>query len=208
MGSASTHVILDRPRSTILDLRSQTGDFEQLTNRALLLGNVIANGQVRDAIAQAANVPADRLLIAAPLTAKNPQAVVDSKAQKKAGDILKSNDEYRLTIFANPTVPVLDIYAQAPHADGAAKLANGAVDGLQSYLQTLAQKEGTPPDAQISLIQLGRAKGSVVNPSAHSQVALLAFVLTFGLSCASMIYIDRVRKGWKLEAAGEQPAGA
>jgi hypothetical protein len=207
MGSAATHVILDRQRSTILDMRAQTGDFESLANRALLLGNVIANGPVRDAVAKAAKVPPDRLLIAAPLTPKQPQAVVDPKTQKKASDIAGSNDSYRLTIFANPTVPVLDIYAQAPDAASAALLANATVDSLQSYLRSLARSEGTPPAAQIRLVQLGRARGSVVNPRAHTQVALLMFLVTFGLSCASFIYLDRVRKGWKLAAMSEQPAG-
>jgi hypothetical protein len=208
MGSATTHVILDRPRSTIIDLRSETGDFEQLTTRALLLGNVIANGVVRDSIAHAAGTTPDRLLIAAPLTPKQPQAVVDSKAQKHASDILKSNDEYRLTIFANPTVPVLDIYAEAPDARKAEQLANGAVDGLQRYLGSLAARESTPPEAQIRLVQLGRAHGTVVNPSANTQVMFVAFLLTFGLSCATLIYIDRVRKGWSLAKQAEQPATA
>ena len=35
---------------------------------------------------------------------------------------------------------------------------------------------------------------------------LLAFVLTFALSCATLIFLSRVRKGWRLEALSERPA--
>jgi hypothetical protein len=208
MGSATTHIVVDRPRSMLIDLKSDTYDFEQLSNRAILLGNVIANGAVHDMVAKSVNVPPDQLLISAPRTSKQPQAVADPKTQKHTSDILKSNDEYRLTIVANPTVPVLDIYAQAPDANAAARLANAAYDGLQSYLHTVARQESTPADSQIRLIQLGRAQGSVVNPSAHWQVAVLAFLVTFGFSCATVIYVDRVRKGWKLAAISEGVARA
>jgi hypothetical protein len=208
MGSATTHVFLDRPRSTLLDLRSDIYDFQQLTNRTLLLGNVIANGPVRDTVALAAGISPDQLEIAAPLTQQQPQAVVDPKSKKSTKDILKSNDEYRITLVANPTVPVLDIYAQAPDARQAAILANSTVDGLQRYLAQVATSEKTPLQSQIRLVQLGRARGEVVNPSAHWQVSLLAFVLAFGLCCGTVIYVDRVRKGWKLAALAEQPASA
>jgi hypothetical protein len=208
MGSAATHLLVDRPRSMIVDLKSNTYDFEQLNNRAILLGNVMANGPVRLAVAKSVNIPLDRLLISAPQSPKQPAAVVDPKHQKKTGDILKSNDEYRVTIVANPTVPELDIFAQAPDAEAAARLANATVDGLKAYLHSLAKQERTPPDAEIRLVQLGRAEGSVVNAGAHWQAALLAFVLTFGFSCASLIYIDRVRQGWKLAAMAENAASA
>ena len=52
------------------------------------------------------------LRVDAPLTAKQPRARVEAGNEKKASDILRSNDQYRLNIQANPTVPMLDIYAR------------------------------------------------------------------------------------------------
>ena len=46
MASAATHVVVDTPTSTLLDLRQNTYSLEALTSRAVLLGNVIANGEV------------------------------------------------------------------------------------------------------------------------------------------------------------------
>ena len=56
MASATTHVVVDTPKSSVLDVRENTYDFEAMTNRAVLVGNVIANGAVREAIANRAHV--------------------------------------------------------------------------------------------------------------------------------------------------------
>jgi hypothetical protein len=206
MATASTHVVIDTPRSTLLDLRQDTYDLDGLTQRAVVLGNVIANGPVKESIARRAKVPVEVLSVAAPLTPEQPRARADAGNTKKASDILRSNDQYRLAIQANPTVPVLDIYAQTPDTESAEALANAAVDGLQAYLADLAQSAGTPEQKQIQLLQLGRARGAVINQGVHWQVALLAFVLTFALACATLIFLSRVRKGWRLEALSERPA--
>ena len=57
MATASTHLVVDMPRSAVLDLRNDTYMLESLTNRTVLLGNVIANGSVRQYIARRTGVP-------------------------------------------------------------------------------------------------------------------------------------------------------
>ena len=208
MATASTHVVVDTPRSTILDLRQNTYGLEALTNRAVLLGNVMANGPVRESIARRAGVSPEVLQVAAPLTSKQPQARADAGDERHTGDILKSNEQYRLSIQANPTVPVLDIYSQAPTVEQAEVLANTAVDSLRTYLRDLATTQQTPEGKQIQLVQLGRARGAVVNEGVRWQVALLAFVLTFAVSCATVTFFARVKKGWRLAAVSERPARA
>jgi hypothetical protein len=207
MASASTHVVVDTPTSTLLDLRQDTYSLEALTNRAVILGNVIANGEVRQAIAARAGVPVEVLQITAPLTRQQPAARVEDGKQQSTSDIFKSTDQYRLSIQANPTVPLLDIYAQAPNAATAEILANSAVDELRSYLTTLAASEKTPADAEIQLMQLGRARGAIINGGIRWQVAMLAFVLTFVLSCGTLLFVNRVREGWRVATRAEAPAG-
>jgi hypothetical protein len=153
-------------------------------------------------------LPVERLRVQPPLTAEQAAPPVDSENAKKTSDILKSTDQYRLHIEANPTVPVIDIYAQTPDADTAAKLANAAVDELKAYLSSLAGEQGTPQRDQIRLIQLGRARGTVINGSVKWQIALLAFLITFGVSAGTVIFISRVRAGWRLAALEERAASA
>jgi hypothetical protein len=208
MATATTHVVVDTPKSSVLDLRQNTYDFQALTQRAVLLGNVIANGPVRAAIAARAHVPVDSLQIAPPLTPKQPQATLGTGVPAPSvSDIAKSTDQYRLSIQADPTVPVLDIYAQAPSAATAAALANGAVDGLRQYLTGLAAAQQTPPKDQVQLLQLGVAHGTVINNGIEWQVAVLAFVLTFVIACAASIFLSRVGRGWRMAALAEQRAG-
>jgi hypothetical protein len=204
MATASTHVVVDTPKSSVLDLRQSTYNFESLRNRAVLLGNVIAGPTVRQAIARRAGLAPDVLRVQAPLTLEEAAPPPESGNERHTSDILKSNDQYRLNIQANLSVPMLDIYAQAPTAASAALLANAAVDQLRAYLRRLADAQGTPAPDRIRLLQLGRAQGTVINKGVRWEVALLAFVLTFAFACASVLFLSRVRAGWRSQALLER----
>jgi hypothetical protein len=206
MATASTHVVIDTPTSMLIDLRQDTYSLDGLRNRAVLLGNVIASTGVRQKIARDAHLPVDRLRVQPPLTREQAAPPVDSENAKRTSDIFKSMDQYRLHIQANPTVPVIDIYAQTPDAESAAILANSAVDELKAYLAGLAAAQGTAPKDQIKLIQLGRARGTVINSGVKWQAALLAFLVVFGVCSATVIFISRVRAGWRLAALAERTA--
>jgi hypothetical protein len=208
MATAATHVLVDTPHSIMLDLRQDTYGIGSLTNRAVVLGNVIASTSVEAQIAQRAQVPVGLLRIQAPLTPLESSVQVDPQKARRVSDIFKSNDQYRIQINANPEVPILDIYAQAPTAASAAALANAAVDELKSYVAGLATTQRTPAIDEIRLVQLGRATGVVINPGVQYQVALLAFLLTFLASCATAAFIARVRAGWRLAPLSERTAGA
>jgi hypothetical protein len=206
MATASTQVIVDTPKSTLVDVRQDANGLQALTNRALLLGNVVASPEVRAAIARRAHVPFEQLQVIPPLTARQPRVLSEAGNEKHTTDILKLSGEYRLYIRANPTVPFLQIYAQTPTAESASALANAAVGGIQSYVAALSQATRTPVGEQIRLTPLGHAQGTVINKGIEWQVAFLAFVLAFGVSCATVIWVRRVREGWRLAALSEQAA--
>jgi hypothetical protein len=206
VASASTRVLVDTPRSTVIDLRQDTYSFTGLTNRALLLGNVMASLPVRGYIARRAGVPAEAIRVAPPLTPEQPRAIADSAHQPKTSDILKSPEEYRLSIQANPTVPVLDIYAEAPDDATAGRLANGAVSGLRDYLGALAAERSTPVRDRVELTQLGRASGKTIDSGARIQISILVFVFVFALASAAVLFIARVRRGWVASAGLDGPA--
>ena len=207
MATASTQVVIDTPKSALLDLRQDTYHLEGLTNRAVLLGNVMASPPVRESIARRAHVPVELIRVSPPLTPKQPRALAETGNEKRTRDILKLNDEYRLAIQANPTVPVLHVYAQTATAESAQALTNAAVDAMRAYLADLAESARTPENEQIRLVQLGRARGAVINGGIEWQVAILAFLITLAASCATAIFVARVRDGWRLAALSERPAG-
>lgn len=204
MATATTQVVVDTPRSTLVDIRQDTYGIDGLTNRALLLGNVMASPEVRADIARRANVPFEAVQVVPPLTSKQPRVIAEAGNEKHTTDILTFNGEYRLYIRANPTAPFLQIYSQTPTAESAAALANAAVGGMQSYIDGLAQTTKTRVTQQIRLMQLGSARGEVINDGIQWQVAFLVFALTFAVSCATVIWVRRVREGWRLAALSEQ----
>jgi hypothetical protein len=195
MAAASTRVLVDTPKSAVLDLSVDTYAFQAYTNRSLLVGNIMASPPVRGYIARRAHVPADALQVASPVTPDFPRPLA-SDGEKHSSDILKSPDEYRLSVQSNPTVPVVDVYAEAPTAEAAQQLANGAVDGMKDYLRDLAASQSVPENEQVHLVQLGRAKGGVIDPGISIKVALLTFLLVFGAASAAVLFMNRVRQGW------------
>jgi hypothetical protein len=208
MATAVTHVLIDTPSSAMVDLRQDTYAVDDLKDRTIVLGNVIASGSVEAKIAERAHVPPGVLRIQAPLTAAQPSPPVDSQNARHTTDILKSTDQFRIELSVNPTVPMLDVYAQAPTAETAAALANGAVDELKSYLAQVVATQKTPMRYQIRPVQLGRATGVVINRGVQWQAALLTFLLTLGVSCATVTFLARVRAGWRQAALAERAAEA
>jgi hypothetical protein len=206
MATATTHVVVDTPQSSILDFGQDTYVLEALRQRAIVLGNVPAQGAVLSAIANRAQVPVESLQVTPPLTPTAPRVAEGSPNQKNTTDIFESTDQNRISIQTNPTVPMMDIYSQAPTTHEAEILANSVVDELRSYLAAQAVAQRTPEADQIRLVQLGRANGEVINNGIEWQVGLLAFVFTFSFACATVILFSRVREGWRTAELSERAA--
>jgi len=205
MAGATTRVLVDTPKSFVIDLNSQTDDIRSITNRALLVSNVMGSAPVRDYIVRRAGVPAGILQVSTPVTPAWPRPLAQGSKPKRTGDILASPDQYRLSLQSNPTVPIIDVYAQAPTADAAEQLANGTVAGMQDYMRDLSRQQAIPDRQQVRLEQLGLAKGSVINSGVSTNVALLSFLLVLAVSCAAVLFISRVRRGWVAEGRRMQP---
>ena len=203
MASATTEVLVDTRLSSVHDLRQGSSEFEKMTNRAVLIGNVMASPPVLRYIGRRAGVAPQRIRAQPPLTPDFPRPLSGFGEDPKTRDLLESTDQYRLNIQANPTVPILQVYAQAPNAEAAATLANAAVEGLRDYLEATAKAQGTSADNLVRLSPLGRAKGVVVNGGIRFQLALVTFLVVFGLSAATAILVARIRRGWQ-EADAEE----
>ena len=200
MGTAFTQVVVDTPHSVILDLRQGAVDIESLTNRAVLVGDVMASTPVRSYIARRARLPVESLQIITPRTPQQPRPRTAPGTKARPSDLVRTTHQYRLDIQSDPTVPILDIYAEAPTAKAAEELANAAVTGVSDYLRAVAAAEQTPDGMRVRLRQLGTARGEVLNQGVQMQVAIVVFCLVFALSAVATVVIARVRRGWQLAA--------
>jgi hypothetical protein len=208
IATAHTSVVVDSPNSVVLDNRADTSNFLALQNRAILLGNVIASAPVLQYIGRQLHVPDDVIAVSAPATPEDPLPRVISGHARSVTDLLRYSNQYRLSVEANPTAPVLDIYSEGPTEATAVELANAAVDGLRSYMSTLGVARRVPQRDQIRVTQLGRAEGGLTNPGARWQLALLAFIVGFFVSLGAIVLVVRARRGWvQASLAPRAPAG-
>jgi len=200
MGTAYTQLLVDNPKSALTDLSVDSDGVTALMTRSVLVGSLTASPAVEALISRRSGVPVSELQVETPSTPAHvyPQPVTGRS--NSPTDLLRSPIQYRLEVYADPIVPFLDIYAQAPSAATAARLANGAAEGLSTYLQSVESSQGTS-HSLIRLLQLGTAQGKVINPGVDLQVAALVFLFVFGLGCGGTIALGRIRRGWQLAAA-------
>jgi hypothetical protein len=206
MASDSAEVIVDTPRSSAVDPQVDAYTLKSLSNRALILGNVMASLPVREYIAERAGVPLSKVRVEPPLTPEQPRPLADSAHDPHVTDLFKRPDEYRISVQATPMAPVLDLYAVAPTATEAQSLTTAAVDGLRAYLKSLDAKQKVPAASQVRLERLGQAQSGAIASGASLQLGLLTFLVVFALGCVAILTLERVRRGWGIGPKAEPPA--
>jgi hypothetical protein len=194
-GRAATHLLVDTPQSLTVDLRQSTYDIGGLIDQTLLVSNATAGIAVRERIAAKAGLPANAIKIETSLSAQYPVAVTEEGGPLGAEEPLRA--PYRIGIQANPTVPLIDINAQAPTEGAAVKLADAAAAGFRSYLASLARGHATPPGSRIELVRLGRAQPLATDSGTGPIATLLIFGLVFAAASATVLFVTRVRRGWR-----------
>jgi hypothetical protein len=206
MASASAEVIVDTPRSSAVDPQVDAYTLKSLSNRALILGNVMASLPVREYIAAQAGVPLEKVRVEPPLTPEQPRPLADSAHSPHISDLFRRPDEYRLSVQATPQAPALELYAVAPTAAGARALTTSAVEGLRAYLASVDQSQKVPADSQVRLERLGVAQSGAIAANASFQLGLITFLVVFALGCITILVLDRVRRGWQIGPSAEPPA--
>jgi hypothetical protein len=208
IAGAALHVLVDEPESKIADPRTTNTHLTVITRRTALLANMLASPPVVELVARRVGVAPAQISAIPRLTSRVPDALRDPNLERHASDIIQSHKPYRLEIQADPDLPVLNIFAQAPTPQAAAKLADSTVVSLREYLHTLAVRNGVRPPEPIVMQPLGRARGGVINGHVGIQIAALAFLLGFGVSLGALLLARRVRRGWiaaRREEDGEAP---
>ena len=199
VGGAATHVLLDGQRSWILDPMASNTDFIGLAARAELLGNLIASPPVLERVGRRIGVPPSQIAAVSRTTANVTAVMREPDSEQRANQIVASRKRYRLETQADPARPILNVYAQAPSAAAAERLADAAVAELRAYVASRSASAASN-HRPLKLEQLGRARGGVINGGTSAQIAVLTFATVFGLCLALLMLLPRIRRGW-LESA-------
>ena len=154
-----------------------------LPTRALALGDMIASPQLKRYVAQTAGLPASEIAIDAPLWIQLQRDQQWATGQKRASQIVVERDPYHISLNTEFEAPVIEVSAQAPTTQAAARLAHAVPIGLSAYLSNLQTKARTPLASHYDVEQLAPV---AVNPSSSSgpaNVAIFTFLAVFLLWC-------------------------
>jgi hypothetical protein len=186
-GTAETRVLVDAPRSGVADLNR---DFGPLTARAQVLSSLMTTAPVVDRVARIAGVPASSITASSDNSTLNvTQAEIEPTADIRANDITQEGLRYRLTFRAEPEQPTVTIFAQAPTAAAAVKIANAAAKGGAEWIQETQNRQHVPDSRRTQLTQLGSATGGVVNSGASRILAALVFVAILGFGSMLVLLV-------------------
>ncbi|MDP8910133.1 MAG: hypothetical protein M3N47_13695 [Chloroflexota bacterium] len=197
VSAAATHVLLDTQRSWILDELAGSSDITALSVHGELHANLATSRPVLEIIARRANVPIDALSARTRVTGNVPGNFLEPDSEQRAQQLLTSDTPYRLELQADQARPILNVYAQAPSTPEAIRLADATVDGLREYLRDRVRSSATADRLkQPRVEQVGGTRGGVVNGAAGPQMAIITFLVTFGITAALLFAIVRLRREW------------
>ncbi len=202
-GAAVTHVLVDLPQEDSGHVSAP--ELETMTKRTSLMGHLLASPPVLDRIAARMAIDPSDLTASTEITEGVPLALVEPNEERRANEILLSHDPYRVDIQADPTLPVLAVYAQAPTAASAGQLADAVSAAGDEYLDALADRNGLPAGNRVQLKQLGHANSAALDSSAPLKIAGITFFVVFGVAFGALFAIAQIRRGW---LRGERFPGA
>lgn len=197
VGLATARILIDTPSSQVVDV--DPAGIDAISPRANLLANLMTSSQVKSLIAKNAGIKVDRLTAIAPSDGAPPVPTLLSQEATKSAH---PSSDYRLNIYSGD-LPIIQVQAQAPDAEQAARLANASVVSLGSYLKSVATAQNVPQRKQIVVSSMGSAQARDVTRGPRRIYGLLAAMFVFGLVCAGIIVAEGLARGWRKAAAIE-----
>lgn len=201
-GAGVAHIMVDPPGRE--GRRLGVAGFESMAKRASLLANLLSSPPVLDRIAARMGIERDDLMAEAEITEGMPSALLEPNDERRANEILHARDPYRLDIQPEPTLPLIDVYAQAPTAAEAKRLADVVAVSGNRQIRSVAERDGVAAAEEVRLRQVGPAGGGQLDPTAPAKIFALTFMVVFGACFGLLFLVAEARRGWL--RAGRPPA--
>jgi hypothetical protein len=188
VGAATTELLVDSNESPLAALNDQ---YIPLTERAAIYARFMGSPPVQKAIAKEVGLPAGLIATQSPDTVNPAEAEAQGASGADPGAVqapeLGTGAPYQLTFL--PRANIVSVYAQAPTAREAAKLANGAVRAFQDWILQVQDEQDISAGARIELRQLGDARGGMIISGPDRKMALLIFIGLLAGGCMLILAI-------------------
>jgi hypothetical protein len=192
--SASIQTFVDVPHSFVGDL---TAPLAPVIDRATVFANLMASPGALDLIGQNSGIPGDQLWAAGPVDPTQQRVIVEPTVSKRSFEVAGEALPYRIEFLADPNLPLISIYTQAPTTPQAIALANGSVQALKQYVHDLQVQQHIQPAAWVTIRTIGPASGALVNGGINKKLAGLVFFAIFGAWCVLVLVCSRFRANWR-----------
>ena len=196
VGVATSRILVDTPDSQVVDVMPKGADA--LGVRANLLANLMVDGVVKAQIARRAGISPDSFYGVAE-SGTGPTAKVPSGRKVV---VLKTR---LLTQSDGTPLPIIEIEATAPDTARATALADGAVSGLQDYLNTKAAEQKVSDGSRLRVSGLGIAQAHAQTRGPSAAFGVIAALLVFCLGSGMLLGISALVRALREPAA---PAAA
>jgi hypothetical protein len=197
VGLAAARILVDTPHSQVVDVNPL--GIDGIGTRANLLANLMTSAQVRALIAKDAGINPGDLAAVAPSDGAPPVPTLLSEDATKHST---PSSAYKLNVYSG-TLPIIQLQAEAPNAEQAARLANASVVALGSYLRSVATAQNIPPRKQIVVSGMGSAQASEVTHGPRKLIGLVVAIVIFSVFCASILIVEGIARGWRRAATFE-----
>jgi hypothetical protein len=174
--AASTQVMVDVPGTSAIG--NVDTDLTPLVERANVYSRLGPTPAVLDIIGRKAGITPSLIDAKGPYNPGGQRNFREPSAERRSTQIRAERNSYRLRFDSEEEqqVPIVSVYAEAPTTLEANRLADSAAAGLRDYVVGIQRREDVKHTEEVTLRQLGRADGGVVNPGVDRQIAMLTFI--------------------------------
>lgn len=208
-GAAQTQILIDSPRSSLIDLSQETA---ALASRAAVYAQFMRSNAVKTYIGREVGIPGAAIATSGPFTTAGGTQNIPRPSEARSGEVAAEAQQYRLVFDYQQDLPIVSVYAQAPTADKAIQLASGTVTGVQAYIAQLEDQTHVPANAKTVVRELGSPDGGWVTAGVNPIMMVLAFLAVMILGCFAIVLLMGFRQR-RVEPAGidaydDEPAAA
>jgi capsular polysaccharide biosynthesis protein len=205
-GQATTQILVDSPQSAIADLKQDTAP---LVTRATVFAQFMTSSTIRERISKATGIPVSQITAEGPFSGPGDAQNAVTPSEARGSQVRAQTHPYRLTFVAQEQLPLVSVYAAAPTAALAAKLANGVYTAVRGYVDEIAAADATNPEHRVTVRQLGTAGASTVHTGGSKALMVLAFLAIIIFGCLLIIATAALRRrGQAVDEAVEEYVGA
>jgi hypothetical protein len=183
-GAAQTQILIDSPRSSLIDLSQETA---ALASRAAVYAQFMRSNAVKAYIGRAVGIRGDAIATSGPFTTAGGTQNIPRPSEARSNEVAAEAQQYRLVFDYQQDLPIVSVYAQAPTAESAIRLASGTVTGVQTYIDKLENQTHVPANAKTVVRELGSPDGGWVTAGVNPIMMVLAFIAVMIFGCFAIV---------------------